>query len=475
MFKRSEDARLWGVTAVENAFILDYLPGARGDYVKVYLWGLYHSQRDDENMTVQDMAAALEMTVPDVEKAFRFWERRALVTIESDNPFTVIYKSVFSQVLSGNPVQAESDYVDFAESVYAAFGSRRKVKPDEVARAWEWVQDIGLTPEAVLMLLNHCIASWRPQFSFKKAEALAVAMKESGAVTAEDAESFLRNDLNIHAETRQVLRALGKRGRLESDAEIALYRKWRDEWGFTLEAILAACDETPSGEPNFAYLDGILREFHDRNKDARTGKAVRDALDRENDEAALAREIVKGFRPAVSREFAVNLYRQWRKTFPHAVLKMAADECRATGKGAEAMTLLLSSWEEKGLTNEKKAADYLAAYREETAFLQAVFAACDLAARPTAADHEWLRERLKEGRTHDQIREAAQKARLIKGNKLAYIEKVLSGGSAPAFARGPRPVTAQQYEQRQYTEEELAALTNNPILKILEEEEAEGK
>ena len=467
MFKRSEDARLFGVTAIENTFISDYLPGAKGDYVKVYLWGLYQSQRADENLTQEDMAAALDIPAADIMKAFRYWERRGLVTIETVDPPVIVYKSAFAQALSGGPIRAEDDYVDFAESVYAAFGSKRKIKPDEIARAWEWVQDIGLTPEAVLMLLNHCIASWRPQFSFKKAEGLAVAMKESGAVTAEDAESFLRNDLNCHIETRQVLHALGKRGRMESDAEIALYRKWRDEWGFTLEAILAACNETPSGEPNFAYLDGILNQFRERNKTARTGSEVRAALDAENDEAALAKEITRSFRPAVGREYSVNLYRQWRRDFPHEVLVMAADEIRAANKGAEAMVLLLNSWQEKGLVTPEKVSEYLRVYRSETEALSAIFAACDLAARPTAADHEWYRECLGAGRSRDDILAAAQKARQVRGNKLAYIKKVLEGGTdfKPA---GGKTVRAQEYEQRTYTEDELANLAEDPILKALE-------
>ncbi len=469
MFKRSEEARLWGVTPVENAFIRDYLPGAKGDYVKVYLWGLFQSLREEESLTAEDMAAALEMSVAEIEKAYRYWERRGLVTIETENPLSILYKSVFARALAGDPIRPENDYVDFAESVYAAFGTRRKVKPDEVARAWEWVQDIGLSPEAVLMLLNHCIAAWRPQFSFKKAEAMALAMKESGVESAEDAESFLRQDLNCHLETRQVLRALGRRGRLESDAEVALYRKWRDEWGFTLEAILAACDETTSGEPTFAYLDGILRDFHERNRTARTGSAVKAALNAENDEANLAREITRGFRPAVGREYSVNLYRQWRRVFPHEVLLLAAEEIRGAGKGAEAMILLLNAWQEKGLTTGEKAGEYLKTYREETADLQTVFAACDLAARPTAADHEWYRARRQEGHSLAAIRDAALKARLIKGNKLAYIEKVLKGGTgAPGPVPGGRGVTAQQYRQREYTEEELAALADDPILKALE-------
>ena len=43
MFEQDESMLRFGVTPVENLFIQEYLPAARGDYVKVYLYALYTS------------------------------------------------------------------------------------------------------------------------------------------------------------------------------------------------------------------------------------------------------------------------------------------------------------------------------------------------------------------------------------------------------------------------------------------------
>ena len=40
MFEQDESMLRFGVTPVENLFIQEYLPAARGDYVKVYLYAL---------------------------------------------------------------------------------------------------------------------------------------------------------------------------------------------------------------------------------------------------------------------------------------------------------------------------------------------------------------------------------------------------------------------------------------------------
>ena len=56
MFEMDRDAAAYGVTAVENRFIADYLPAAKGDYVKVYLWGLYACARPQEGLSLESAA-----------------------------------------------------------------------------------------------------------------------------------------------------------------------------------------------------------------------------------------------------------------------------------------------------------------------------------------------------------------------------------------------------------------------------------
>ena len=48
----------YGVTAVENLFIRNFLPSAKGDQVKVYLWGLYQSARENAFETLEEAAEA---------------------------------------------------------------------------------------------------------------------------------------------------------------------------------------------------------------------------------------------------------------------------------------------------------------------------------------------------------------------------------------------------------------------------------
>ena len=61
-------------------------------------------------------------------------------------------------------------YEAFAQAVYAAFGDRRKLHGGETVLAYEWVEQLKLPAEVVLMLIQHMIATRGINFSFKAAQ-----------------------------------------------------------------------------------------------------------------------------------------------------------------------------------------------------------------------------------------------------------------------------------------------------------------
>ena len=387
MLEWDQDAKAYGVTAVENRFILDYLPAAKGDQVKVYLWGLFACAWKGPDYTLEEMSADLDMPVAEIEAALRYWERRALVSRISDAPPAYrFYSPAQRQAAANGGLSVDTDYVSFAECVYAAFGDRRKVNPAEIALAWEWVQDVGLSQEAVLMLLQHCMAQRGAHFSFKAAEKLAVAMKEAGVTGPEDAEHFLQHSQTVQDGAKKVLSRMGKRR-------------------------------------------------------------------------------------------AVTAYRSLLSEQPHGVLLLAADECLRTHKKLDDMKALLASWRNRGLTTEEAVRQYLARYREANLALRELFEACGHSGRPTEADRKLYEKWRGWGYGPELLRCAAEQARNAEGSKIAYLDKVLEtwhdagitsveqaqGRRRPQAAQGRKTVSAQQYGQRQYTEAELLAVSDDLI------------
>lgn len=475
MFDLDQDALAFGVTAVENRFLSEYMPAAKGDYVKTYLWGLYVCANKDADYSLEDMAQDLMLTVPEVEAALRYWERRGLVVRLSDSPPAYRFYSPTQRSLSPAALLADPDYVAFSEAVYSAFSDRRKVSPAEISQAWEWVEDVGLKPEAVLMLLHHCMAQRGAHFSFKAAEKLAVSMKEAGADTPEAAETFLQHNQAVHDGTKKTLARMGKR-RLPSDDELALYEKWTGEWGFQAQAVLDACREMTSGDPSFKYLDAILNGLRTRSA-ARTGEEVARQIAGEDTEKQRAQEVFTRLGARLSGPAAALEYQTLTQIQPHEVLLIAADYCRRKSKSLEEMEDVLRRWREKGLATEEAVREYLDKRLGLEKLLREVFEVCGHRGNPTAKDLELYQKWHGWGYDHEMICTAAEQAAGAEGRKISYLDKVLEAWhdagitdvsqtraqKTPLEKKYGKTVSAQQYTQRQYTEEELLAVSDDLI------------
>ncbi len=141
------------------------------------------------------------------------------------------------------------------------------------------------------------------------------------------------------------------------------------------------------------------------------------------------------------------------------------------------MQELLEAWKNRGLTTEEAVREYVAKYRETNLALRELFDACGHSGSPTEADRRLYEKWLGWGYQKDLLLCAAEQARSAEGGKIAYLDKVLearheAGITSVEQARGRRrperpaktkTVSAQQYGQRQYTEEELLAVSDDLI------------
>ncbi len=362
MFAFDDGYEAFDSTPLSNLFITDHLPGATGEQLKVYLYGLMRSLHPKADFALPDLAKALEMEPAEVENAFRHWEFAGLVVRVSENPpqYRFLHPS---QVGREDSAGAEDRvYADFMESLYSAFGGKRDLHGSEKRKAWEWVEELHLAPEVVLILIKHLIRTQGINFRFlgKEANRLALMLVDGKAADAADALEILGREEEIDSGARAVLRRFRQR-RLPSADELALYRKWRDEWSFTGEQILEACAETTKGTPSFAYLDAILRGIRERT--AGTGAT----MEEDREEQDRVREMLRalGLSGVGVNTGTLAAYRQMTEMYPHETVLLAARELSTRrSKGLDVLTAMLESWKEKGLAPES-VPDYIAAFNRE--------------------------------------------------------------------------------------------------------------
>ncbi len=117
MFGFEEGFALFDMTPVDNQFIQEFLPSARGDDVRVYLYGLMRCYHPETDMSLAQMSLDLNLPEEEIGRAYRYWERKGLVRRVSDDPPAYRYISLRKRMLNGNETQLDPAYEAFADSL----------------------------------------------------------------------------------------------------------------------------------------------------------------------------------------------------------------------------------------------------------------------------------------------------------------------------------------------------------------------
>lgn len=476
LFGFDEQYAMFDMTPVENQFLLEYMPAAKGEAVKVYLYGLMQCYHPQEDMSLAQMGHELGMSEEDVLAAYRYWERKGLVRRVSDFPPSFRYINVNKLMFTGAVPQTDTAYEAFAEALYGLFGNDFRLHGKAISQYYEWVEDMRLPQEVVLKLIEHMISVKGKNFSTKAAQKLAVELAEAGAQTAEDADAVLNRDKKVMDGSRAVLRQFNL-FREPTQPEMNLYRKWSDEWGFTQEAIEAACEDTTNGkQPSFKYLDSILK-----NKRAEmTGERIsarqvdQNRNERRHHEEPL-RQLLKAMniQGVTINDSTMAVYDDMRALYPDEIILIAGQQCAKRGGRLDDVMALLMAWRQKNLQSVEDVQGYIQKFNEQNALALALYQAWGRDAKPSAADRALVRKWQEEwGFTSEMIVGCAVYAAGAE-KPMPYLDKLLEAfnrqgvttldkaaeanrawkeknAAQPAHTKGGKTVREQQYEQREY-------------------------
>ncbi len=473
LFSFSDKFANFGSTPVDNQFLVEFMPGATGDEVKVYLYGLFACTCQQPDMSLQQMAHDLGLTLEDVTKAYRHWERVGLVERIGDNPPAYRYIPANQAVFMGGSAPLDLNYERFSEAVYAVFGNDTRIHGNEIVKYYEWVVELGLPQEVVLMLLRHMISIRGKKFSFRSADKLASELASSGVRTIEDAEIALTRNRKALECARAVVRKFNMR-REPTEPETELCVKWLVDLGFTQEAVLAACEDTTAASaPSFKYLDSIL----EKRKKGEGGKISGEAYARIREDEAARREPLKKVYEALGRganavnEGTLTVYWDLRKIFDdEQVILLAAKELSKRNGVLEDVVKMVTSWKKRGISNADEARAYIDAFNHEKMLLSALGEVWGVRAPAGEANHALVKKWYSAGMTDTFITHVALSAK-GEGNPMRYLDAVLErlskdGIRTPEAAdadlarhaaqsvkgKGGKQVTENNYEQRENTE-----------------------
>ena len=275
---------------LENIFINELMPGADGDYVKVYLLARLYAEIG-RALPDSQMAKELGISENAIAEAWDYWESLGAVrkkyldeggklgfSVEFVNLKEMMYGSGEAAATPPDPEEIHPTGMfgsDAARKLMEALEKElgRTLSSSEMRTVIGWIEDLGATPEVVLKAVSYCAE--KGKVNFKYIGKVVSEWVAKGFRTAATVDDYLDENDQRHVRQRRVLKALGL-SRNPTEAESALMDAWFDELGFNMDKVLEACSRTTGiSNPNIKYVDSTLRNW--KQEAAGTGEADSEA------------------------------------------------------------------------------------------------------------------------------------------------------------------------------------------------------
>jgi len=276
-------------TIVENDFIDHYMVKANGEYVKVYLLLLRHLNDPDTSLTISKLADCLECTEKDILRALKYWAKAGLLKIDYDEAENICGLAIGQGIEENGKTlvpKAEEPGDSIPEKISATGKPKRAASEKSTATANQkklrqlyfvaeqyigkplsvteiqkinyFFDTLNFSTDLIEYLIEYCVENGHK--SMRYIESVAHAWADEGLTTVAEAKS--RSSL-YHKDYFAVLKAFGISGRNPAPIEVNYIKKWTDEYGFTIDIVLEACNRTISNtaKPDFKYADSILKNW----------------------------------------------------------------------------------------------------------------------------------------------------------------------------------------------------------------------
>ena len=267
-------------TIVENDFIDHYMAKANGEYVKVYLVLLRYLDAHNTSLTISQLADSLECTEKDILRAFKYWSKVGLLKIDYDETGTICglsvgkstentesVKSEASEPIVAQPVQkktaprsSSSKYQNELKQLYfvAEQYMGKPLSSTDIKKINYFFDTLNFPTDLIEYLIEYCVENNHKSMHYIEKVALAWADEKITTVDEAKAKTTLYNKNYF-----SILSAFGIKGRSPATIELNYMKKWLEEYAFSLDIIVEACNRTIANthQPDFKYADTVLKNW----------------------------------------------------------------------------------------------------------------------------------------------------------------------------------------------------------------------
>lgn len=292
------------VTILSNIFIDQYMPGAGGEFVKVYIYLLRLLADPSASVCLPLLADRLNCTEGDISRALKYWSNEGLLILETDpsgeltgitltepSPDTQMELTAtvsvpqsalaatapISQTVSAATVSTPQPDTAPSRSASALTPTRIKelkenedvaqliyiceqylgktLTPTDTRKILFFYDELKMSMDLIDFLIQYCVG--RGHKSMRYIETVAMAWSKEGITTVEMAKD---STSRYGRDYFTILKAMGITNRNPVDSEIVMMDTWLKDYGFSMDMIQEACSRTimQTGQPSFQYAHKIL-------------------------------------------------------------------------------------------------------------------------------------------------------------------------------------------------------------------------
>ena len=304
-------------TSVSNIFISEYVPGANGEFVKVYLYLLHLMSLRSNNISISLLADTFNQTEADIMRALRYWDSLDVISLSFNGPGNGLSNIVLRDIkhtgqaanAMADPIAAESASVNSTSSyqtetvraakpdikqtevIYTAEPSKvsyskeqlngflandnfsmllfvieqymgRPLSTKETNSIVYFYDGLKLSTDLIEYLFEYCVEHNKKSINYIEKVALSWASKNIHTIAEAKEETSNHTDY-----VYQIMKEFGLSNREPAQHEKAMIAKWADTYCFDTDMIIEACNRTIKAihQPSFEYADTILANWKNSN------------------------------------------------------------------------------------------------------------------------------------------------------------------------------------------------------------------
>ena len=412
-----------GYTAIENAFISEYMPIASSDSVKVYLYGLFLCNNKNIETNLTEFAKFVALEEKTVLDCFAFWEELGLVSVLSKEPLNIQFLPVKEAYYSKPKKYKPEKYADFTKGLQVMLPSRM-VSTHEYAEYFNIMDSYHIKSEAMLLIVKYCIDKKGEDINYKYVSKVAKDFGDREINTLEKVEKELSSYVLRTAEIEKILKALSSKRKPDID-DLNLYKKWTQELNFESENIIFAASKLKKS--SMEKLDEFILKLYANKSFSK--EEIAGYLSSRQQVCDLAIKINKAlaiYVEVLDTEID-NYITKWLSYGfdEQALLYVASIQFKNAKNTLSDMDEVIEYLRKRGFVSSTSVNDYFESIKASDEFIKKILVLAGVNRRPTP----WDRENLEMWRgwnfSEEMILEAS-KLSVGKSNPIAYINGILS-------------------------------------------------